>query len=345
MDIRVQKGDNIWKIAKAKKPEGVALEDFVKQIIDANPQLADPDKLQIGDTITVPGVDVPLPRERPPPPEEVWRAREEATRNAMMNFKSSVPSSVGQEVDITLPRPRPEFFAQGQMLPSPDYRQYFTMGDPGGLVEEGNINLASRSRQGTIKAKALEWQGQMVIVPMTQAGGREMGDAEALKAFIDTGDNYGKFDDEGAAVAYAERLALGIGTPERDPDAYIDTNSPRFFELLAGEGQAHHDNMMAWAAKEQGGLDEPIQPLQSPEGRALARNRREGERIRRATAERTARYGRLEGSQADPNAARPNSRQVKKLQQESVSMQDKLKQMERSRVFPEPSFQPTRPSK
>lgn len=318
MEVKVNKGDNIWKIAKANKPPGVELQDFVQQIIAANTQLADADELQIGDVIQVPGVDIPTPKPRPVPPEERWRAREEATRAAMLRFRTPEQQMVGEEVEIELPRPRPEYVAQAMTMPSADDRHYFTMGDPGGLAWEGNINLASRSGKGGIRAKAMEWQGRHVLVPMTAAGGHEMGDYEALKAYLDSGDNYGVFDDEGAAIAYAQRLELGIGTPERDPDAYIDTNSPRFWEMFEGSGQARDAN-----AEVRRGM----MPDATPAERAATRTRAGGQVARKATAKATELYARRRGSR-DP--AGSSQLDVEMFRQKTEG-------------WAAPTFQPTRP--
>lgn len=309
MQITVRKGDSIWKLAKANKPEGVALAEFVQQIIDAN-DLDDPDKIQIGQVIEVPGlIEPPTPRTRPPAKLEVEadtgttegavveapalevkdprilqmterrdaltaqtqaRLREDASRRAALHTERLLSQNMTKpiyargplsgehmtaEAFVPLPRPRPAQVAQAMRFPSDSDRARFTVGDPGGLVEEGNVDLTVRPRVdngdgtfSTIRSKSFEADGVEVLIPTLGPDGTSLSDDEAYDRYTATGEHLGKFASTEAATAYAKRLSLAMGGPEagpgRDPDAFIDLGSPRWREVFVeGVNVARESNM------------------------------------------------------------------------------------------------------
>lgn len=285
MEIRVRKGDSIWKIAKANKPEGVSTADFVRQLLDAN-ELDDPDKLQIGQVLNLPDTiqDVPTPPSREDALTRI-RQREELTRRAYLD--TSRAKDKIQEVDIVpLPRIRPQYFGQAMQTPSAPDRGQFTVGDPGGLLEEGNTPL-----EEGLSAKIFNEDGVEIVIP-TRLNGQELSDAEAVKHYQETGQFLGKFSSPESATAYAERLSLGIGTPMRDPDAFIDTNSERYWEVFHAGADAFQNNVDARF---------PDSPSLTPERRAAAHDRYRGNLQRKLTARATESRQRLVGSAHDPN--------------------------------------------
>jgi hypothetical protein len=367
MDVRVSKNDSIWKIAKARKPEGVPIAEFVQQIIDLN-NLEDPDKLQIGQIIKVPGEDVPSPTTRAGAQAEI--AAREAARQAAFDDPSrgldttaerraidsayadpsrksdfdsvrtatpdevvalvqngearrqkaqlenlsrdlgiqfnkgvktqrpippegerynpvppqkrklglvdevldaaGIPAGKDQarlpqedvlDLDVlgltpfrpppphrnllreyarSLPQPRPQYVSQAAKLPSAPDRGAFTVGDPGGLVEEGNIDLGGvrvTNADGTISdAKAASFtddDGSEVLLPLADASGAEISGADAIGVYRETGRHLGKFETPDAATAYAKRLgeAQNPNIP-RDPDHFIDLGSERWRDVF-----------------------------------------------------------------------------------------------------------------
>lgn len=295
MEVKVSKGQSLWKIAKANKPEGVTTAEYVQQIIDAN-SFDDPDELQIGDVVTLPGKeDVPSPRPRPDPKSapaadsaprqeldggsidalprtEVLapagsafdresailhaRQKEELARRASLHTarrlsegkgkgatKSMFDDRPGEVIlDQPLPPPRPAYVAQATALPSAPDRHEYTFGDPGGLVEEGNINIAQRKRVdngdgtfSTVKSKSFEEDGVEVLIPTMDPDGNDLSDDDALKLYEETGQHLGKFRSPDQATAYAQRLSLSLGGPTHDPDAFIDLNSQRWRDVFGGD--------------------------------------------------------------------------------------------------------------
>lgn len=301
MDIRIKKGDSLWKIAKANKPEGVSTADFVQQLLDAN-ELDDPDKLQVGQILNLPDsiAEVPEPTTRATGLDRI-RQREELTRRAYLD--RSRAKDVIDEVDIVpLPRIRPQYFGQAVSMPSAPDRQDFTVGDPGGLLEEGNINLAKRPHRdngdgtfSTIVSKSFEEDGVEVLIPTLGPNGEDLTDEQALQRYHETGEFLGKFSNPAAATAYAQRLSLGIGTPKRDPDAFIDTNSERFWEVFHARADAFQSNADARF---------PDSPSLTPERRARALDRALGNAKRKITAQVVESRQRLIGSAQDPNVDR-----------------------------------------
>lgn len=345
MDVRVNKGDSIWKIAKARKPEGVSTAEFVQQILDAN-DLEDPDKIKPGQVLSVPGDEPPTPRPRPieigPGTAETGTVKgaeaegviavQPATAEEMLAIASTKEAiqrkatleslglelqsrfgdvnvtqnagpplpeaqgerfhpvaaqeqelSVGQEVlgaagiapskdqsrlpeevmldlDVlgltprrperpipprnpdyaTLPQPRPAYVAQAAKLPSAPDRGSFTVGDPGGLIEEGNIDLGARKRVengdgtfSTVVSKSFEMDGLEILVPTLDPDGNSMTDDQAVQRYMETGEHLGKFDTPDAATAYAVRLSERQNPMiPRDPDHYIDLGSERWRDVF-----------------------------------------------------------------------------------------------------------------
>lgn len=340
MDLRVKKGDSIWKIAKAQKPEGVSTAEFVQQILDAN-NLDDPDKLKIGQILVVPGNDVPIPslradaigriadrdalrqeafndpsraevdREKEvideaysdpsrrgdlipqtedevltiinngetrrrkdqlaslaaelkarygnvsgvaingpplPPNGEVRQARANPPEEVMLDLDVLGLTSrrVPREVPIvspeyaSLPVPRSQYVSQAAQLPSVPDRGAYTVGDPGGLIEEGNIDLGARKRVdngdgtfSTVVSKSFEEDGVEILVPTLDPDGNSLTDDQAVQRYHDTGEHLGKFDTPESATAYAIRLSERQNAMvPRDPDNYIDLGSERWRDVF-----------------------------------------------------------------------------------------------------------------
>lgn len=292
MEVKVSKGQSLWKIAKANKPEGVSTAEYVQQIIDAN-EFEDPDDLQIGDLVTLPGKeDVPSPRERPEPKSATPKdsaprveldggsidalpgnevlgpagnafdretamlraqSKEELARRAALHTarrfaegrgsgatKSMFDERNPEEIlQSPLPPPRPAYVAQATALPSAADRHEYTVGDPGGLVEEGNINIAKRKRVdngdgtfSTVKSKSFEEDGIEILIPTMDPEGNDLTDDQAYALYQESGQHLGKFRSPEQATAYAERLSLGMSSPQHDPDAFIDLNSPRWNQVF-----------------------------------------------------------------------------------------------------------------
>lgn len=363
MEVRTKKGDSIWRIAKAYKPESVSTAEFVQQILDLN-ELDDPDKISIGQIIQIPGEappepttradaqqrvadrealrerayadpsrrdDTNQPQVRPATAEEVKKyirdaetRREEATLTDLVanlserfgNVRVSTPmgnappeveqryhpvpaqkrelstvEEIGSAMGInpgkdqsripavepldldvlgltpfrpppppynplpeysTLPKPRPAYVAQAATLPSYPGRASFTVGDPGGLLEEGNINLDERpvvdngdGTYSTVKSASFEEDGIEVLVPTLDPTGRQMSDEEAYQRYRDTGEFLGKFDTPDSATAYAKRLSLRQNKllPSVNKD-FIDLNA------VAADGNSSHAAFLA--ARESG---------------------------------------------------------------------------------------------
>lgn len=322
MEVRVKKGDNLWKIAKRFKPAGISTADYVQQIVDAN-GIEDPDLIQPGEVFTLPGVEgPPTPTARPTPEQMQQRVadfRQTAIRNgaeegpeldeAVASFEADlldtpapadlrrgvqpdIPTAVIDEqgtVTVSdtappapvatmqeiknreamiqkaavnavgerseqsppLPRPRPAFIAQALALPSAADRGNFTLGDPPGLLEEGNIDLSQRPRVpnpdgtfSTVRSASFSIDGREVLVPTLDPMGKQMTDEESVGRFLDTGEHLGIFSSPETATAYSKRLSLGLGGPKHDPDAFIDLGSPRWREVFVeGVNTARYSNM------------------------------------------------------------------------------------------------------
>jgi len=137
-----------------------------------------------------------------------------------------------------LPSPKDVYRSQAMTLPSMGDRGNFTLGDPAGLLEEGNVDLSKRPRipnpDGTYSSmlsKSFELLGKQVLIPTIGPEGELLKDEEAIDRFLDTGEHLGAFKSPEAATAYAQRLNLGLGGPTHDPDAFVDMSSPRWLEI------------------------------------------------------------------------------------------------------------------
>lgn len=139
-----------------------------------------------------------------------------------------------------LPVPRSQYVSQAAKLPSALDRGSFTVGDPGGLVEEGNIDLGARKQVdnddgtfSTVVSKSFEMDGFEVLVPTLDPDGNPLSDQQAVDRFMETGEHLGKFDTPESATAYARRLseAQNPNIP-RDPDHYIDLGSERWRDVF-----------------------------------------------------------------------------------------------------------------
>jgi hypothetical protein len=77
--IRVNPGDNLWKIAKANPLPGVTITERIRQIAAAS-NLSDPNAIKPGQVLIVPGgQETPTPRARPDP-QALARGRQMDTR-------------------------------------------------------------------------------------------------------------------------------------------------------------------------------------------------------------------------------------------------------------------------
>ena len=82
-----------------------------------------------------------------------------------------------------------------------------------GLMERGNIDLATRPRAktadgstATVRSMSFEEDGEEVLVPTVSPDGQILSDDEALDLYRSTGQHLGKFASADDATAYAERL-------------------------------------------------------------------------------------------------------------------------------------------
>lgn len=140
----------------------------------------------------------------------------------------------------TLPVPRSQYVSKAAQLPSAPDRASFTVGDPGGLLEEGNIDLGARKRVdngdgtfSTVVSKSFEEDGFEVLIPTLDPDGNPLSDEEAVARYKETGEHLGKFDTPDSATAYAIRLSERQDPAlPRDPDAYIDLGSERWRDVF-----------------------------------------------------------------------------------------------------------------
>lgn len=81
-----------------------------------------------------------------------------------------------------------------------------------GQIAAGNINLNNRpvinnpdGSISTVRSITIEVDGKYYLIP-TAVGGKIVSDQDAIQHFKDTGENFGEFDSEAAADAYAQKL-------------------------------------------------------------------------------------------------------------------------------------------
>lgn len=93
---------------------------------------------------------------------------------------------------------------------------------PQGLVERGNIDLASRpvvqnpdGSVSTVRSITIEQDGRHYVIPTVSDDGQVLSDEAAVAAFNDSGRHLGAFDSSEAANGYAETLSAdqGAGMP------------------------------------------------------------------------------------------------------------------------------------
>lgn len=85
---------------------------------------------------------------------------------------------------------------------------------PSGMVERGNINLASRPEVtnpdgsiSTVRSITVEADGTFLLIPTVTDDGRVVSDEDALASFNESGRHLGAFETQEAADAYAETLS------------------------------------------------------------------------------------------------------------------------------------------
>ena len=88
-----------------------------------------------------------------------------------------------------------------------------TVGNPAGLVENGNIDLSARptvkNKDGsisTVRSMSINVDGNEVLIPTVSDSGKIMTDKEAIDTYMRTGRHLGKFNSVAAANKYAEAL-------------------------------------------------------------------------------------------------------------------------------------------
>lgn len=150
-------------------------------------------------------------------------------------------------------------------------------GPDDGLIEAGNIDLATRPRvrnadgtTSTVRSISANYGGQEVLVPTVSDDGRVLSDEEALQAFEKTGRHLGKFKSPEAATAYAKRLHDQQAQQLRASDAEID----QVAAAGATPGSAA-DQLNAVPAPRRSsvleGVTMPEQPFDPVEGERLSR--------------------------------------------------------------------------
>ncbi|MFK0330908.1 hypothetical protein ACIQUB_07270 [Rhizobium sp. NPDC090275] len=96
--------------------------------------------------------------------------------------------------------------ARGATSPAP-------AGEPDGLVEKGNIDLAKRPQVenpdgsiSTVRSMSFEEDGREVLVPTVSPDGKILSDEDAISLYRRTGQHLGKFSSAAQATSYAESL-------------------------------------------------------------------------------------------------------------------------------------------
>lgn len=115
---------------------------------------------------------------------------------------------------VLLPRPNEVEVLRAAQLPPDPYRSSTVVGNPPGLVEDGNIDLTSRpqvklpdGRTATVRSRSFNFDGDEVLLPTISDDGRILTDDEAVAQYQESGRHLGKFKDSASANEYALNLS------------------------------------------------------------------------------------------------------------------------------------------
>jgi hypothetical protein len=163
---------------------------------------------------------------------------------SQVNFDHALQSVRGEQ-----PKRLFDFAKIGQTPPIYGGQGLFSVGNPSGMVEQGNIDLSMRPTVknsdgsiSTVRSMGANIDGKEVLLPTVSNDGRIWSDDEAVNNYRQTGQHLGVFSSPEASTKYAEGL--------HNQQAGMYGNGPKLQQPAAFNGQT--------------ALQQPAQQIQEP---------------------------------------------------------------------------------